>query len=60
MARGDRYLAQGEFLPDYLGADYLALYADAKAAELASSPTRSPREHEWTCDGRPPPLQGPA
>lgn len=41
-------LRKGKILPDYLGADYLALYADAKAAELAKFSNRiSPQEHEW-------------
>ena len=41
-------LRKAKILPDYLGADYLALYADAKAAELAKFANAiSPREHEW-------------
>ncbi len=41
-------LRKAKILPDYLGADYLALYADAKAAELAKfANALSPREHEW-------------
>jgi glutamine synthetase len=41
-------LRKAKILPDYIGADYLALYADAKAAELAKFNTAiSPREHEW-------------
>lgn len=41
-------LRKAKILPDYLGADNLALYADAKAAELAKfNNALSPREHEW-------------
>jgi glutamine synthetase len=41
-------LRKARILPDYLGADYLALYADAKAAELAKfNNAISPQEHEW-------------
>ena len=41
-------LRKAKILPDYLCADYLALYADAKAAELAKfNNAISPREHEW-------------
>jgi glutamine synthetase len=41
-------LRKAKILPDYLGADYLALYADAKAAELAKfNNAISPQEHEW-------------
>jgi glutamine synthetase len=41
-------LRKAEILPGYLGADYLALYADAKAAELAKfNNAISPQEHEW-------------
>jgi glutamine synthetase len=41
-------LRKARILPDYLGAEYLALYADSKAAELAKfNNAISPREHEW-------------
>ena len=41
-------LRTAKILPGYLGAGYLALYADAKAAELAKfNNAISPREHEW-------------
>jgi glutamine synthetase len=41
-------LRMARILPDYIGADYLALYADSKAAELAKFNTAiSPQEHEW-------------
>ncbi|MGH6891998.1 MAG: glutamine synthetase family protein [Dongiaceae bacterium] len=41
-------LRRAKILPDYLGADYLALYADAKAAELTKfNAAISPQEHEW-------------
>lgn len=41
-------LRKAKILPDYIGADYLALYADAKAAELAKfNYAISPQEHAW-------------
>jgi glutamine synthetase len=41
-------LRKARILPDYLGAEYIALYADAKAAELAKfNNAISPQEHEW-------------
>jgi glutamine synthetase len=41
-------LRKARILPDYLGSDYLALYADAKAAELAKfNNAISPQEHAW-------------
>ena len=41
-------LRKARILPDYLGAEYLALYADSKAAELTKfNNAISPREHEW-------------
>ena len=41
-------LRKAKIVPDYIGADYLALYADAKAAELAKfNNAISPQEHEW-------------
>jgi glutamine synthetase len=41
-------LRKAKILPEYIGADYLALYADAKAAELAKfNAAISPQEHEW-------------
>jgi glutamine synthetase len=41
-------LAKAKILPDYLGADYLALYADAKRAELEKFQRRiSPQEYDW-------------
>ena len=41
-------LRKAKILPAYLGAGYLALYADAKAAELAKfNNAISAREHEW-------------
>jgi glutamine synthetase len=41
-------LRKAKILPDYLGTEYLALYADAKAAELAKfNNAISPQEHEW-------------
>ncbi len=41
-------LRKAKILPDYIGADYLALYADAKAAELAKfNDAISPQEHAW-------------
>ncbi len=41
-------LAQATILPDYLGADYLALYVDTKRAEMAKFQRRiSTQEYEW-------------
>jgi hypothetical protein len=41
-------LRKAKILPAYLGAGYLSLYADAKAAELAKfNNAISAREHEW-------------
>jgi glutamine synthetase len=41
-------LRKARILPDYLGAEYIALYADAKAAELAKfNNAISPQEHAW-------------
>ncbi|TXH38795.1 MAG: glutamine synthetase [Rhodospirillaceae bacterium] len=47
MAALDR-LAKAKVLPDYLGAGYLALYVDAKRAELEKFQRRiSPQEYDW-------------